>query len=108
MFGKGSCQEIGHATTKEKIVERTEEPSKREHQLDEWERSRQDAKRRQRDDRRLNVFWRKNKTFHAQFGREEETPDPQETLIFWRSINHKVSEGWRNDVSIREAFSQVK
>ena len=60
-------------------------------------------------DRRLNVFWRKNKTFPAKFGGEEETPDPQETLDFWRSINNKeVSEGWRNDRSIREAFSQVR
>ena len=109
IFGKGSSQEIGNATTKEKIVERIEELSKREQQLDEWEKMRQDAKRRQREDRRLNLFWRRNKTFPAQFGGEEETPDPQETLDFWRSINNKeVSEGWRNDRSIREAFSQVR
>ena len=37
LFGKGSSQEIGKATTKEKIVERVEELSKREQQLDEWE-----------------------------------------------------------------------
>ena len=54
---------------------------------------RQDTKRRQREDRRLNIFWRRDKTFPAQFGMEEDTPDPQETLNFWRSINNKeVSE----------------
>ena len=101
IFGKGSAQEIGNATTKEKNVERIEELSKREQQLDEWERMRQDAKRRQREDRRFNLFWRRNKTFPAKFRGEEETPDPQETLDFWRSINNKeVSEGWREDRSI--------
>ena len=109
MFGKGSGQEIGNATTKEKIVERIEELSKREQQFDEWERMRTESKRRQKGDRRLNLFWRRNKTFPAKFGGEEETPDPQETLDFWRSINNKeVSEGWRNDRSIRGAFSQVR
>ena len=67
IFGKGSDSEIGNATTK-KIVERIEELSKREQQLDEWEKMRQDAKRRQREDRRLNLFWRRNKTFPAKFG----------------------------------------
>ena len=33
IFGKGSAQEIENATTKEKIVERIEELSKREQQL---------------------------------------------------------------------------
>ena len=109
MFGKGTGKEIGNATTKEKIVERIEELSKREQQFDEWERMRTESKRRQREDRRLNIFWRRNKTFPAKFGGEEETPDPQETLDFWRSINNKeVSEGWRNDRSIRGAFSQVR
>ena len=77
IFGKGSAQEIGAATTKEKIAERIEELSKRERQLDEWEKMRQDAKRRQKEDRRLNLFWRRNKTFPAQFGGEEDTPDPK-------------------------------
>ena len=108
IFGKGSALEIGDATTK-KIVERIEELSKREQQLDKWEKMRQDAKRRQREDRRLNLFWRRNKTFPAKYGGEDETPDPQETLDFWRTINNKeVSEGWRNDRDIREAFSQVR
>ena len=70
IFGEGSSQEIGHATTKEKIVERIEELSKREQQLDEWEKMRKESKRRQREDRRLNVFWRRNKTFPAQLGGE--------------------------------------
>ena len=109
IFGKGSRQEIEGATTKEKIAERIEELSKREEQFEEWERMRREAKKSQLDDRRLNLFWRMNKTFPAKFGGEEETPDPQETLDFWRSIkNKKVSEGWKVDRSIREAFSQVR
>ena len=58
-------------------MERIEELSKREQQLDEWESMREDAKRRQRDDRRLNVFWMKNKTFPAQFGEEKRPRIPK-------------------------------
>ena len=71
IFGKGSSQEIGNPTAKEKIVERIEELSKREQQLDEWEMMKQDAKRRQMDDRMLNLFWRRNKTFPAKFGEKK-------------------------------------
>ena len=109
IFGKGSRQEIETATTMEKMVERIEEMSKREEQVEEWERMRREFKRKQREDRRFNVFWRKNKTFPMQFGGEEETPDAEETLAFWRSINNKeVSEGWRNDGDIRGALGEVK
>ena len=70
---------------------------------------RREAKRRQMEDRRLNVFWRRNKTFPTQFGGEDETPDAEETLQFWRSINNKeVSNGWREDRSIREVLHRVK
>ena len=62
IFGKGSGQEIGAATTKEKIVEKIEEMTKREQQFDQWEKMRQESKRRQREDRRFNLFWRRNKT----------------------------------------------
>ena len=106
MFGKGSGQEIGNATTKEKIVERIEELSKREQQFDEWERMRTESKRRHREDRRLNLFWRRNKTFPAKFGGEEETPNAEETLDFWRSINNKeVSEGRKEDRDFRGPLS---
>ena len=88
IFGNGSKQEIEKATTNEKIIERIEELSRREEQLEELEKMRHDA-RRQREDRRLNVFWRKNKNFPTQFGGDEETPDAEETLAFWRSINNK-------------------
>ena len=57
-----------------------------------------ESKKRQREDRRLNVFWRKNKTFPAQYGGSEDTPDAEETLMFWRSINNKeISEWWFED-----------
>ena len=109
IFGKGSSKEIEGATTKEKIVERIEEMSKRETQLEEWETMRRETKRKQREDRRLNIFWRKNKTFPMKFGGDDETPNAEETLAFWRAINNKeVTDGWRNDRSIREAFSQVR
>ena len=41
-------------------MERIEELAKREQQFDEWEKMRSESKRRQREDRRLNVFWRTN------------------------------------------------
>ena len=70
---------------------------------------RREAKRRQREDRRLNLFWRRNRTFPAQFGGDDETPDPEETLIFWRNINNKeVSDGWRDDESIQEVLREVR
>ena len=109
IFGRGSSQEIEKATTNEKIVERIEDMSRTEEQFEEWEKMRQDAKRRQREDRRLNVFWRRNKSFPKQFGGEEETPDAKETLTFWRAINNKeATEGWKEDRSIRESFAEVK
>ena len=109
IFGKGSHQEIESVTTIEKIVERIAEMAKREEQFEKWETMRKEAKRRQREDRRLNLFWRRNKTFPTQYGGEEETPDTNETLLFWRSINNKaVSEGWREDRSIQEALRDVR
>ena len=80
IFGKGSGREIEKAVTEQKIVERIEEMSKREVQFEEWENMRKEARRRQRQDRRLDVFWRKNKTFPAQFGGDDETPGAEETL----------------------------
>ena len=109
IFGRGSSQEIENATTKEKIVERIEELSKREEQFEVWEKMRQEAKRRQREDRRLNLFWRRNKTFPVQFGGEEETPDAEETLAFWRAINNKeASETWREVESLQEVLGAIR
>ena len=109
MFGKGCKEEIEKVTTIEKIVERVEEMSKREAQFEEWENMRKEARRRQREDRRLNIFWRRNKTFPMQFGGDEETPDVGETLEFSRRINNKdVSEGWKEDKDIRGALYEVK
>ena len=98
IFGKGSHLDIGNVTTREKIVERIVETSKTEQQFEEWERMRREEKRRQRDDIRINIFWRMNESFSKQFGVDEETPDAEETLAFWMAINNKeVSEGWRED-----------
>ena len=63
IFGKRSGPEIETASTEEKIVERIVELSKREEQLEKWENMRRDAKKKQREDRGMNIFWRRNKTF---------------------------------------------
>ena len=61
-----------------------------------------ESKKLQRQDRRLNVFLRRNKSFPAQYGGDEETPDAEEPLRFWRSISNKdTSEGWKQEMSIR-------
>ena len=99
----------GEVTSMEKIIERIVEMSKREAQLDEWEKMRREAKKKQREDRRLNVFWRKNKCFPTQYGGDEDTPDSEETLMFWRSINNKdVSEAWFEDESIQEVLGEER
>lgn len=66
-FGKGSSQEITAAMTEERAVKRIEEMAKREEEFDKWETMRKEAKRKQLEDRRLNHFWRTNKTFPQQF-----------------------------------------
>ena len=44
-----------------------------------------------------------------QFGGEEETPDVEETLDFWMSINNKeVSEEWRVDETIMNVLIEVR
>ena len=85
------------------------EMSKTEQQFEELETMRREAKKRQMEDRWLNVFWRKNKTFPMQFGGEEETPDAEETLDFLRRISNKeVSEGWRDDRSIQGVLQEMR
>ena len=49
-----------------------------------------EAKRRQREDRRLNILPR-NKSFTQQFGCEEDTPYAETRLEFWRRITIKKS-----------------
>ena len=57
----------------------------------------------------MNVFWRRNKTFPKQYGGENETPDAEDTLMFWRGINNKdASDGWRVDDSIQEVLRDVR
>ena len=109
IFGEGSGREIETATTREKVIERITEMSKAEEQFEEWERMRQEAKRKQREDRRLNLFWRKNKSFPTQFGCNEETPEAEETLEFWRKLNNKeASEGWKQDDAVKQVLDEVR
>ena len=69
---------------------------------------REEARRRQREDRRLNLFWRRNKTLPSQF-EGEVTPDAGETLAFWRSINNKeVCDGWKDDESIQDVLQETR
>ena len=109
VFGKENGQETERVEANEKIVERIEELSKREEPYDKWEKMRQDMKKKRREDKRLNVFWRKNKCFPTQFGGDEETQNLEETLRFWQIINNKeVAEGWREDTSIQEVLGNVR
>ena len=69
---------------------------------------RKEARRKQREDRRINLFWRRNKSFPAQFGGDVETHDAQETLEFLQVTNSKgVTEGWRDDDVIQEILLET-
>ena len=47
--------------------------------------------------------------FFTRFGGDEETPNAEETLRFWQSINNKeVDEGRREDESIQEVLGNVR
>ena len=110
IFGKGSSHEINGAVTNEKIIERIEVMSKTDEQFEVWEKMRKETKRKQREDKRLNVFWRRNKTFPARYnGTEDDTPEVEETLAFWKNINNKsICEGWLTDEDIQEALKEVR
>ena len=55
------------------------------------------------------MFWRKNKTFPAQFDGEDETPEAEKTLEFWRGINNKeVSAGLNENGDIREVLYETR
>ena len=107
IFGNWSKQTIACAETK-KIIERIEDLSKTEEQFEVWERMRLESKKKQREDRRLNIFWRKNKCFPAQHGGNDETPDVEETLSFWSVNNKEANEGWKEVRDIRGALYEVK
>ena len=63
---------------------------------------RRECKKKQREDRRLNGFWRKYKRFPVQYDGNEETPEADETLEFWRNISNKeATNAWREDESIQ-------
>ena len=53
--------------TNEKIVERIEDQAKREEEYENRETMRKEVKRKRREDKRLNLFWRRNKTFQTLF-----------------------------------------
>ena len=43
------------------------------------------------------------------YGSNKDTPDTQETLEFWRSINNKVvTERWREDEAIQEVLRGIR
>ena len=63
------------------------------------------AERRQKAER----LPEKEQEFPKRFEGEEETPEVEETLEFWRSVNNKeVSEVWKEDRSIRGVLGEVK
>ena len=109
IFGNGSREEIAKMTDIQKIVERIVEMSKNEAQLEEWEKMRREAKKRQMEDRRLNLFRRMNKCFPGQYSGCEDTPEAEETLMFWRKINNKdICEGWFEDETIQEVLREER
>ena len=67
IYGNGSSHEIERTITNEKMIERIEDMSRTDEQFETWEKMRKETKRKQREDKRLNLFWRKNRTFPAQF-----------------------------------------
>ena len=70
---------------------------------------RHEERRRQREDRRLNIFRRQNMTLPSKHDGGEETPDPGEILDFWRSVNNKeVCDGWKDDESIQEILQETR
>lgn len=66
VFGKGSQHEIEEVTTVESIFKMIEDISKRDEQFDVLEEMRREVRRKQREDRLLNVFRRRNKSFPVQ------------------------------------------
>ena len=84
--------------------------SKTDEQFETWEKMRKETKRKQQEDKGLNIFWRRNKTFPVQYcGTEDDTPEVDETLAFWRSINNKsICEGWLTDEHIQEVLKEVR
>ena len=52
-------------------------------------------------ERKTNIEWRKNKSFPLKLVNEDEFPDKEESLAFWRSINQKeASDEWERDEDI--------
>ena len=94
IFGKGSGQEIDKIDTNEKIAERIEELSKREEQYEKWEKMRQDTKRKQREDRRINIFWRKTSAFRLGL---EATKKHLTLKIHCASGKASTTRKWRTD-----------
>ena len=67
IVGRGSGQEIENATKTENVVEKVVEMSKTDERMEEWEKTRQEAKMKPLVDRRHRIFWRRNKTIPARF-----------------------------------------
>ena len=67
-----------------------------------------EAKRKRREDRRLNHFWRRNETFQTKLGGDDETRDASEMLLFRREINKDVSDGWSLDRSIQDTLKEAR
>ena len=75
----------------------------RDEQLEKWDIMRNEAKRMQREDRRLNIFWRRNKTITVQFGGDEETLRMDETT--YKYLGFEMKNG---DVDRKEMMAKLE
>ena len=67
---------------------------------------RREPKGRQREDRRLNLFWSKNKTFPTQFGGDEETLDAKKRSHFGGASTIKKSAKDRKKTETTDGHSE--
>ena len=67
-----------------------------------------EAEKRQRSDRRRNLFRRKNKSFPKQFEGDLETPEAEEMLEFWKRNNKEASKERKEDMYIGEVLNRMR
>ena len=86
-----------------------EEIAKREEQFEKWEEKKWDAKRRQREDRRINLNLEEEQVLPQAVRRRRGHAGRRRDVGILEDINNKeATEGWREDMSIREVLYRVK
>ena len=88
-FGRGSRHEIEKATTREKSSKEWKKLPSEKSNLKNGKRRNGMQKEGKEKTEGSTSTWRKNKCFPKQFEGEEDTPDAEETLAFWRTSTTK-------------------